>query len=105
MDLISGSSSGFHLSVVPVLINLTNTPTISKTVSGRTQGLKYSFTVAGVDAGGRIGEKSVPSYIVLDSKYLKRGFHDFYQIFYLVLNTTLEGVDFIPSNEKILKIS
>ena len=35
---------------------------------------------------------------------LKGGFCDFYHIFYLVLNTTLEGIDFIPANEKILKI-
>ena len=38
------------------------------------------------------------------SLYLKGGFHDFYRILYLVLNTTLEGIVFIPGNEKILKI-
>ena len=31
------------------------------TVSDLTQGAEYYFTVAGVDTGGRKGEKSVPS--------------------------------------------
>ena len=35
---------------------------------------------------------------------VKGGFHDFIIFFYLVLTTTLEAVDFIPGNEKILKI-
>ena len=51
-----------------VVINTTNSTTISKTVTNLTQGLEYSFTVAGVDAGGRVGKDSVPSYIILDSK-------------------------------------
>ena len=33
------------------------------------QGMEYSFIVAGVDAGGRAGESSVPSYITIDSEY------------------------------------
>ena len=40
----------------------------------------------------------------LEEQLLNGGFHDFYHIFYLGLNTTLEGVDFIPGIEKILKI-
>ena len=47
----------------------TTTNTTSMTVSDFTQGTEYSFTVAGVDAGGRVGEESVPSNIVtLDSE-------------------------------------
>ena len=52
------------------MINATNTTTISKTVTGLTQGLEYSFTMAGVDAGGRVAENSVHFNIVLDSKYM-----------------------------------
>ena len=52
-----------------VVINTSNSTTISKTVTGLTQGLEYSFVMAGVDAGGRVGENSAPSYIVLDSEY------------------------------------
>ena len=39
------------------------------TVSDLTQGAEYFFTVAGVDAGGRVGVHSVSSAIVkLDSE-------------------------------------
>ena len=37
------------------------TDATTKIVSGLTQGVDYSFTVAGVDTGGRVGEESVPS--------------------------------------------
>ena len=50
-----------------------NTPTntTSMTVFDLTQGAEYSFTVAGVDAEGRVGEKSVTSEnITLDGKKL-----------------------------------
>ena len=53
-------------SLDPVVINITNSTT-NKTVSGLTQGLEYSFTVAGVDAGGRVGENSTPSTIIMKS--------------------------------------
>ena len=36
-------------------------------VHGLTQGQEYSFTVVGVDAGGRVGENSAPSTITMDS--------------------------------------
>ena len=39
------------------------------TVSDLTQGANYTFTVAGVDAGGRVGENSMQSKILtLDGK-------------------------------------
>ena len=57
------------LFVDSVVINTTNSTTISKTVHNLTQGGEYTFSVAGVDAGGRVGENSVLSSIVLDSKY------------------------------------
>ena len=44
--------------------NVTN----KKIVDNLTQGEKYHFIVAGVDAGGRVRENSVLSSIVLDSK-------------------------------------
>ena len=34
------------------------------TVSDLTKGAEYFFTVAGVDAGGRVGEESVPSQLI-----------------------------------------
>ena len=38
-------------------------------VSDLTQGVEYSFTVAGVDAGGRVGEECVTSNeLTLDSE-------------------------------------
>ena len=47
----------------------TTTNTTSMTVSDLTQGAKYSFTVTGVDAEGRVGESSDLSTIVkLDSE-------------------------------------
>ena len=51
----------------PLVINTTDHAT-NKTMFDFNQGIEYSFTVAGVDAGGRVGEFSAPSYIVLDSK-------------------------------------
>ena len=47
----------------------TTTNTTSMTVSGLTLGAEYSFVVAGVDTGGRVGEKSVASdELTLDSE-------------------------------------
>ena len=41
------------------------------TVSDLTQGAEYSFTVAGVDVGGRVGERSVPvGTITFDSEFI-----------------------------------
>ena len=58
-------------SLNPQLINTTNTTT-NKIVPVLTQGVKYYFTVAGVDAGGRMGEKSICSdAITFDSESLK----------------------------------
>ena len=34
------------------------------TVSDLTQGPDYSFTVAGIDTGGRVGEESAPSQLI-----------------------------------------
>ena len=43
------------------------------TLSDLTKGAQYLFTVAGVDAEGRVGEESVTSEIVkLKSQYLYR---------------------------------
>ena len=42
----------------------TSTNVTSITVSNLTTGEKYFFTVAGIDAEGRVGEESVPSQIV-----------------------------------------
>ena len=48
----------------------TTTNTTSKTVSDLTQGAEYSFTVAGVDTGSRIGEESVSAKAIkLDSEF------------------------------------
>ena len=51
----------------PLVINTTDNAT-NKTVSDLDQGMKYFFTVAGVDAKGKVGEFSIPSYIIFDSK-------------------------------------
>ena len=49
----------------------TTTNTTSMTVSDLTQGTEYSFTVAGIDVGGRMGEKSVPSQeLTIDGKVI-----------------------------------
>ena len=49
----------------------TTTNTTNLTVSDLTQGVEYSFAVAAVDAGGRVGEKSVlAEAITLDSKLI-----------------------------------
>ena len=49
----------------------TTTNTTSMTVSDLTQGAEYSFTVAGVDTGGRVGKNSVPSEkLTFDGKVL-----------------------------------
>ena len=56
----------------PLVIGTTDNAT-NKTVSDLAQGMEYSFTVAGVDAGGRVGENSAPSRTILDGKY-KQGF-------------------------------
>ena len=48
------------------------TNTTSMTVSDLTQGVVYSFTVAGVNIGGRVGEKSLTSEeLTFDGKELK----------------------------------
>ena len=48
----------------------TTTNTTNLTLSDLTQGAEYSFTVAGVDAGGRVGEKSVlAAAITFDSEF------------------------------------
>ena len=52
----------------PAVINTINTTATNKTVSGLTQDVEYSFTVAGVDAEGRVGEKSKPFNVILDSQ-------------------------------------
>ena len=39
--------------------------TTSLTVSDLTQGEEYSFIVAGIDVGGRVGENSVPSSVIM----------------------------------------
>ena len=42
------------------------------TVSDLTQGAEYYFTVAGIDTGGRMGEKSVDSEkLTFDGKVIK----------------------------------
>ena len=47
----------------------TTTNTTSMTVSDLTQGVEYSFSVAGVEAGGRVGENSVRAELItLDSE-------------------------------------
>ena len=49
----------------------TTTNTTSMTVSDLTQGAEYSFTVAGVYAGGRVGEKSVlAKAVTFDSEFI-----------------------------------
>ena len=55
------------LSLDPIMMNTTYTTiATNKTVSGLTQGLEYSFTVVGVDAGGRVGDSSTLSRIIFD---------------------------------------
>ena len=50
----------------------TNTNTTSMTVSDLTLGGEYSFTVAGVDTRGRVGEKSVPAEeLTFDGKVIQ----------------------------------
>ena len=47
----------------------TTTNATNMTVTDLTQGVEYSFIVAGVDVEGRVGEESVPSKaITLDSE-------------------------------------
>ena len=59
-----------NLSLNSTLINTTNiTNVANKTVYDVAQGLWYSFTVAGVDAGGRVGDNSVPSQVNFDSEH------------------------------------
>ena len=48
---------------VPHVYN-TTTNTTSMTVSDLTQGAEYSFTVAGIDTGDRVGESSVLAELV-----------------------------------------
>ena len=53
-------------------VHNTTTNATNMTVSDLTQGAEYSFTVAGVDAGGRVGEESDSSNIVtLDGESYK----------------------------------
>ena len=48
----------------------TTTNTTSKRVSDLTRGVDYSFTVAGVDTGGRVGDRSVLAEVItLDSEF------------------------------------
>ena len=54
----------------PIVINTTGATT-NMTVPGLTQGLEYSFTVAGVDAGGRVGENSAHCSFVFDCKFAR----------------------------------
>ena len=59
----------------PAVMNTTDAVT-NKAVSNLTQGQNYSFFVAGVDAGGRVGDNSAPFYLVFDSecgKMIRRG--------------------------------
>ena len=49
-----------------MVINTTDS-TINRTLYGLTQGLEYFFTVAGVDAGERVGEYSATSNITMTS--------------------------------------
>ena len=43
------------------------------TVSDLTQGAEYSFTVAGIDTGGRVGEESMAAKaITLASEFMHR---------------------------------
>ena len=59
------------LSMNPSVLNTTYTANVTnKIVCGLVQGLEYSFTVTGVDAGGRLGENSAPSTIIMDSQFL-----------------------------------
>ena len=55
-----------NLCLHQMVINTTDDAT-KNTVSGLTQGMEYSFIVAGVDAGGRLGENSAHSNITTDS--------------------------------------
>ena len=48
-----------------VYVYNTTTNTTSMTVSDLTQGAEYFFTVAGVDTGGRVGEKSMSSSVLM----------------------------------------
>ena len=64
---VTATNSSQH----PVVINTTGATT-NMAVPDLTQGFEYSFIVAGVDAGGRIGEKSIFSdAIIIDSESLQ----------------------------------
>ena len=55
----------------PSVINTTYTTNVTnKTVYGLMQGMEYSFTVVGVDAGGRVGEIGVSLTMNFDSERL-----------------------------------
>ena len=55
-----------YLCLHQMVINTTDS-TPNQTVHGLAQGLEYTLTVAGVDAGGRVGEHSAPFIITMDS--------------------------------------
>ena len=53
---------------IPHVYN-TTTNTTNMTVSDLSQGAEYSFTVAGIDTGGRVGERSNSSeFVTLDGE-------------------------------------
>ena len=56
------ASSSLH----PLMISTTDSVT-SKVVTGLNHGINYSFTVAGIDAGDRVGENSTPSFLTVES--------------------------------------
>lgn len=55
-----------YLGLHQMVINTTDS-TLNQIVNGLAQGLEYTLTVAGVDAGGRVGEHSAPLNITMDS--------------------------------------
>lgn len=68
--IITISAGSLSLNLTVTEFNSSDAPT-SKTVTGLTQGLEYSFFVLGVDAGGRVGKKSMPvNMFILDGEQL-----------------------------------
>ena len=68
--IITISAGSLSLNLTVMEFNLSDVPT-SKTVTGLTPGLEYSFFVLGVDSGGRVGKKSMPvSMFILDGEQL-----------------------------------
>ena len=52
----------------PIVINTTNNAT-NITVSGLTLGLEYFVTITGLDAGNRMGVKSVPIHYTVNCRF------------------------------------